>query len=329
MQIYRIDHVAQVTPDLDAQVGLLEGLFGFRRVRSWDNPGEGVRGARLEIPGSRGQAWEVVAPSGDGSSLRTWLDEHGGRPGLHHVGAEVPDLEAVRAELEVRGIKPTDGARGRWLEASLSPPEHGTGVLWRLRGPGSLDMCGDSSDAAVVEGAGASGAASSGAGSAGAGSSEGPSLGVVALDHICQAFHDRDALARWYRELAGFVQVWRTPDDEHPDMADLVLNIPGSAICWEVIMPRGEDSFIERFLAKGGPGAHHVTFEVDDWDKAMAACEHHGTPTFDDEDGVTDGAAWKHTFIHPKHTGGVLVQLFWEERPGVWVRSDKVPPLWT
>ncbi|MFA1537942.1 VOC family protein [Actinomadura monticuli] len=317
MQIYRIDHVAQVTPDLDAQVALLSGLFGFWHVRSWDAPGEGVRGARLEIPGSRGQAWEVVAPAGEGSSLRTWLDEHGGRPGLHHVGAEVPDLEAVQAELEVRGIKATDGARGRWLEASLSPPEHGPGVLWRLRGPGSLDMCGDSPAASAVSS------------TAGTAPPDGPSLGIVALDHICQAFHDRDELARWYHDLAGFVQVWRTADEEHPDMADLVLNIPGSAICWEVIMPRGEDSFIERFLAKGGPGAHHVTFEVSDWDAAMAACAHHGTPTFDDEEGVTDGAAWRHTFVHPKHTGGVLVQLFWEERPGVWVRSDKVPPRWT
>ncbi|MGP4026053.1 VOC family protein [Actinomadura sp. 3N407] len=312
MQIYRIDHVAQVAADLDAQVGLLEGLFGFRRVRSWDNPGEGVRGARLEIPGSGGQAWEVVAPAGDGSSLQTWLDDHGGRPGLHHVGAEVPDLDAVRAELEGRGVKPTDGPRGRWLEASLSPPERGPGVLFRLRGPGSLDMCGDSDDSTpdVTE-------------------SDAPSLGIVALDHVCQAFHDRDELARWYHDLAGFVQVWRTPDDEHPDMADLVLNIPGSTICWEVITSRGEDSFIERFLNRSGPAAHHVTFEVADWDAAMAACEHHGTPTFDDNEGSTDGAAWRDTFIHPKHTGGVLVQLFWEERPGVWVRSDKIPPPWT
>ncbi|TDB92930.1 VOC family protein [Actinomadura sp. 7K534] len=308
MQIYRIDHVAQVAADLDAQVGLLEGLFGFRRVRSWDNPAEGVRGARLEIPGSRGQAWEVVAPVGEGSSLQTWLDEHNGRPGLHHVGAEVPDLDAARAELEGRGIKPADGPQGRWLEASLSPPEHGPGILFRLRGPGSLDMCGDSGDAVKPSEPGEA------------------SLGIVALDHVCQAFHDRDELARWYRDLAGFVQVWRTPDDEHPDMADLVLNIPGSSICWEVITGRGEDSFIDRFLERSGPAAHHVTFEVADWDAALAACERRDVPTFDDEEGVTDGAAWKHTFIHPKHTGGVLVQLFWEERPGVWVRSDKIPP---
>ncbi len=109
------------------------------------------------------------------------------------------------------------------------------------------------------------------------------------------------------------------PRPEHPRLGDLLGSDHAAR----------EDSFIERFLAKGGPGAHHVTFEVADWDAALAACEHYDTPTFDDEEGVTDGAAWKHTFIHPKKTGGVLVQLFWEERPGVWVRSDKVSPPWT
>lgn len=91
-------------------------------------------------------------------------------------------------------------------------------------------------------------------------------------------------------------------------------------------MPRGEESFIERFLDRSGPAAHHVTMEVADWDAAMAACEHHHVEPFDSNEGATDGAAWRDTFLHPKQTGGVLVQLFWEERPGVWVRSDKIPP---
>jgi methylmalonyl-CoA/ethylmalonyl-CoA epimerase len=287
-------------------------LFGFRRVRSWDSPEEGCRGVRLEVPGSWGQAWEVLEPAGDGSPIQAWLDDHGGRAGLHHVGAEVPDIDAVRADLETRGIKPTAGVRGRWLEASLSPPEHGPGVLFRMRGPGALGMCGDD-DAAPER----------------SGDGEVPSLGIVALDHVCQAFPDRDELARWYADLAGFVPIWRTPMEEHPDMADLVMNIPGSAVCWEIIMPRGEDSFIERFWDRNGAAAHHVTFEVADWDRAMAACAHHDTPTFGENEGSTDGAAWRDAFIHPKHTGGVLVQLFWEERPGVWVRSDKIPAPWT
>ncbi|MQA25873.1 MAG: hypothetical protein GEU94_10420 [Micromonosporaceae bacterium] len=307
MRIYRIDHIAQVTPDLEAQAGQLERLFGFQRTLSWDNPAQGVKGARLAVPGSWGQTWEVLAPSGDDSPLAAVLDKQRGRPGFHHVAAEVPDLDAARAELEKRGIAVTDGPG--WIEASLTPPEHGPGVLFRLRGPGSLALCGDS-DAVAADSA----------------PPDGPTLGIVALDHICQAYAERDELAQWYADLAGFAQVWRTPIDEHPDMADLVLNIPGSAICWEIIMPRGEDSFIERFLDKNGTAVHHVTFQVADWDAAMAACAHHETPTFDAEEGVTDGARWKHTFIHPKHAGGVLVQLFWEERPGVWVRSDKIPP---
>jgi catechol 2,3-dioxygenase-like lactoylglutathione lyase family enzyme len=317
VQFYRIDHIGQVAPALEPQVELLEGLFGFRPVRNWDNPDAGCRGVRMAVPGSWGQTWEVLAPAGDDSAVQAYLDGNGGRGGLHHVAAEVPDLAAARSELEARGLKATDGAPGRWLEASLSPPEHGPGVLFRLRGPGGLAMCGD--DAPLPRDLAVSVDTNRKITTAG-------SLGIVALDHVCQAFPDRDELARWYADLAGFVQVWRTPLDEHPDMADLVMNIPGSAICWEIIMPRGEDSFIERFWNRNGAAAHHVTFEVADWDRALEACDQHDTPTFGENEGSTDGGAWRDAFIHPKHTGGVLVQLFWEERPGVWVRSDKIPP---
>ena len=289
MHIYRIDHIGQVAPELKAQVERLEGLFGFRRPAGW-RPANEEQGVRLAIPGSWGQYWEVEK-----------TDEP--RGGLHHVGAEVPDLAAALSELADRGLKPVAGVPGEWADISLTPPEHGPGVLFRLRGPGPYGADGPAPPKPSGE----------------------PNLGIVALDHVCQAFHDRDELARWYADLAGFVPVWRTPTEEHPDMADLVMNVPGSAVCWEIIMPRGEDSFIDRFLERSGAGAHHVTFEVADWDQAMAACEHHETPTFGENEGSTDGAAWRDAFIHPKHSGGVLVQLFWEERPGVWVRSDKIP----
>jgi 4-hydroxyphenylpyruvate dioxygenase-like putative hemolysin len=287
LQIYRIDHIGQSVPELNPQIERLEGLFGFRRPSGWRPAGEGLRFA---IPGSRGQYWELHETTEP-------------RGGLHHVGVEVPDLAAALAELAQRGLKPVAGESGAWADISLTPPEHAPGVLFRLRGPGRHGTVDPTPYEPSAE----------------------PNLGIVALDHVCQAFPDREELARWYADLAGFVPIWRTPIDEHPDMADLVMNIPGSSICWEIIMPRGEDSFIQRFLERSGAAAHHVTFEVADWDQAMAACRHHDTPTFGDNEGSTDGAAWRDAFIHPKHTGGVLVQLFWEERPGVWVRSDKIP----
>lgn len=310
LEIYRIDHISQVVPELEPQIERMERLFGYRRMRSWENPEAGYRGVRFAVPGTWNQHWEVLAPLADDGRIGQWLEDRGGRGGLHHVAVEVSSLERVEQELAERGIKPTHSEPGKWIEAPLSPPDQGEGVLFRMTGVGEHSMCGDDLKDWPGE----------------VKPSEAPSLGVTQIDHVCQAFRDRDELARWYEDLAGFRQVWRTPDDEHPEMADLVMNIPGSSICWEIIMPWGEESFIERFLERSGPAAHHVTVEVSSFEKALKACEHHGVEPFDENRGETDGAAWRDIFLHPKQTGGVLTQLFWEERPGVWVRSDKIPP---
>jgi 4-hydroxyphenylpyruvate dioxygenase-like putative hemolysin len=310
LELYRLDHIAQLVPSVDEQAEQMEGLFGYRRMRSWSSKEAGCKGVRLAVPGSWNQHWVLLEPLGDDSLFAKRLEERKGRGGLDYVAFEVSDIARCEAELKERGIEIQAGEPGRWLEASLTPPKAGEGVLFRLVGRGEHSMLGDDLQDWPKE------VSESGA----------PSLGITQIDHVCQAFKDRDELARWYNDLAGFVEVWRTPDDEHPDMADLVMNIPGTSICWEIIMPRGEDSFIERFLERNGPQVHHVTFEVADGDAALRAGEHHEIETFDSNDGTTDGAAWQDTFIHPKLTGGVLVQLFWEERPGVGVRSDKIPP---
>ncbi|MCH7961183.1 MAG: VOC family protein, partial [Planctomycetes bacterium] len=88
---------------------------------------------------------------------------------------------------------------------------------------------------------------------------------------------------------------------------------------WELIEPQGEDSFVARFIEARGPSIHHVTFEVGDWKRAIAACAHHGVPIFGAREGETDGGTWREAFIHPRHTGGFLAQFFWQERPGLWI----------
>ena len=143
---------------------------------------------------------------------------------------------------------------------------------------------------------------------------------------MCHAYRDRDELRDWYERTFGMRQIWRTPDGAHADFADLVLEIPGQPLVGEVIMPVGEASFIRRFLDARGPALHHVAFRVGDWERAMAACAMHEVRTIEFNEGTTDGARWCDAFIHPRDTGGVLTQLFWEEQPGVWIRSDKVRP---
>lgn len=309
LNIYRIDRIAHAVPSLGPPLKMLEELFGFRRLAAWHNANAGVQGVLLEVPGCAGHRWELLAPLGEQSPIQPFLDSSRG-PGLLHVAVEMPDMEAAVAELGRRGLA-FSGDIDRWIDASLTPPAHGPGVTFRLCGDAGTPSWGDLEGAEPME--------------LPAPNPEAANLGIRGIDHVCQAFHNRDELAGWYEDLLGFRQVWRTPENEHPDMADLVMNVPGSSICWEIIMPRGEGSFIDKFLAGRGAAPHHVTFEVTDWEQAIQACRRHDVKTFDSNSGTTDGGDWHDTFIHPKLTGGVLVQLFAETKAGVWVRSDKTP----
>lgn len=305
IEIKRVDHIGQVVADLDKQRTLLEGLFGFKPKSAWQD-GD-ARAVRYSVPGETGIDWEVLTPLGESSPLQPFLDSPRG-PGVHHIALEVPDVGATTRQLEELGVR-SQAQSGGWLDAAMDPQQKGQGLLFRLFDSTAGGLCG----------AGQAGSPE------GAASPDGPALGIIAFDHICHAYRDRDELARFYEQALGMRETFRTPDGEHDDLADLVMDVPGTSLCWEVIQPVGDESFIQRFLDTRGPAPHHVTFQVADWDVAQAACEQAEVPTFDENQGETDGAAWRDAFIHPKYTGGMLVQLFWEERPGVWVRSDKIP----
>lgn len=300
----RIDHIGMAVPEIEPQLELMEGLFGFRRQTRREDSTEGYTAVMLEMPGTDGIGWELLEPLGDDSSLSHFIDGPRG-PGVHHVSIEVPDIEKLESDLRAAGLQPL--AQGSGRDVAIHPERGGHGFLFRFFEP-SAGPAG-----APVE-------------SAAPNTSD---AGIVRLDHLCHAYIDREDLRDWYHELFGMREIWRTPENEHPDMADLVLEIPGQETFWEIIQPVGEESFIERFLERRGPSIHHVTFQVSDWDRAVSACEQHQAPLFDENSGVTDDARWRDAFIHPRHTGGMLVQLFWEESPGVWIRSDKTrPPGW-
>ena len=61
-----------------------------------------------------------------------------------------------------------------------------------------------------------------------------------------------------------------------------------------------------------------LTLEVEDWDRAIAALDFHGIRTFGERSNVGAESLWHEAFIHPKETGGVLLQIFWQAKPGLW-----------
>jgi methylmalonyl-CoA/ethylmalonyl-CoA epimerase len=76
----------------------------------------------------------------------------------------------------------------------------------------------------------------------------------------------------------------------------------------ELLEAENAGSPIAKFIAKRGPGIHHICFAVDDLDATLERCRRAGIELIDEKPRV--GAEGKRiAFLHPKSTGGVLVEL--------------------
>ncbi|GIF62358.1 hypothetical protein Ais01nite_03930 [Asanoa ishikariensis] len=98
-----------------------------------------------------------------------------------------------------------------------------------------------------------------------------------------------------------------------------------NGMCLELLEPHrtDENPFVERFLSRGGPGLHHLTFKVADLSAAVEAVTAAGYPCF----GVrTVDPFWSEAFIHPKDAGGTLVQLAQAGPAPLPAAPDDLPP---
>ncbi len=85
-----------------------------------------------------------------------------------------------------------------------------------------------------------------------------------------------------------------------------VFQLAGSRI--ELLEPTRTDSPIARFIAKRGPGIHHLTLTVPDLGAALAHLAERGIELVDREPRVGAGGE-RIAFLHPKSTAGVLIEL--------------------
>jgi len=302
IEIVKFDHISMAVPALDPQIDFLTRVMGFRFADKFEND-EGYFGANLEVPGSSAIGWEILAPNGPDSYLHRFLQGASG-PGLHHVAIQIKDAAQAADTIRLEGHEPwgyqapaadDEGGDGRGM-AYIHPRGGGHGFLWQLYA-GEPWHTGEPFE---DEGA--------------------HSLGIVAVNHLAHATPDRDSLAAWYERVFGCTTRYRsTHDGSKAGFRTTVLDTPTKQLRFEMIEPAGAGSFIQRFLDERGPNMHHVNVQVRDFGHALAALQHHQIPVFGQNSGSRDGAAWSEAFIHPRYTGGMLVQFFWEERPGIWM----------
>lgn len=76
----------------------------------------------------------------------------------------------------------------------------------------------------------------------------------------------------------------------------------------ELVAPTAEDSTMKKFLTDRGPGIHHLCIEVEDIEAALAGLKEKGVRLIDEKPIQEEGR--KMAFVHPKSTGGVLLELY-------------------
>lgn len=139
---------------------------------------------------------------------------------------------------------------------------------------------------------------------------------VKRIERVALAVEDLDRAQTFFEQWFG---ARFYPEENIADMGIRYRPFDVGASRMELLQATRADSPVARFLAKnGGPGVHHITFEVEDLDAALAELERRGghiayRHTY--PPGVTfEGKYWREAFVHPKDAFGVLIHLA-ETRP--------------
>jgi methylmalonyl-CoA/ethylmalonyl-CoA epimerase len=123
------------------------------------------------------------------------------------------------------------------------------------------------------------------------------------IAHVGIAVPDLEAAVAFYRDVLGI-------EPHPPETADgaTILSLPFGESEIELLAPLAPESPIGRFLAKRGPGIHHICYRVPDLDAALEACRAAGYRLVD-EVPRTGAGGRRIAFLHPKSTAGILLEL--------------------
>jgi methylmalonyl-CoA/ethylmalonyl-CoA epimerase len=123
------------------------------------------------------------------------------------------------------------------------------------------------------------------------------------IAHVGIAVPDIDTALAFYRDVLGL-------EPHGPETVDgaTVVSLPFGECEVELLAPRDADGPIARFLARRGPGIHHICYRVADLDAAVSACRAAGYRLIDET--PRSGAGGRRiAFVHPKATAGILLEL--------------------
>jgi methylmalonyl-CoA/ethylmalonyl-CoA epimerase len=125
------------------------------------------------------------------------------------------------------------------------------------------------------------------------------------IDHIGVAVEDIDAALDLYASSFDMREQHRETVEEQGVEA-VLLEVGDGHV--ELIRPLSADSGVGKFIARNGPGLHHVAYATDDIDATLGKVREAGLRLIDEQPrvGIRNSRV---AFLHPKSTGGVLTEL--------------------
>ncbi|MEA2517368.1 MAG: methylmalonyl-CoA/ethylmalonyl-CoA epimerase [Actinomycetota bacterium] len=125
------------------------------------------------------------------------------------------------------------------------------------------------------------------------------------IEHIALAVEDLDTAVKHYAEVWG-LEVSHRERVEDQGVEEAMLPLGDSFL--QLLGPTGPDTTVGKFVAKRGEGLHHIAYEVDDLEGALAELKAKGVPLIDEAPRL-GGRGHMVAFVHPKGNHGLLVEL--------------------
>ncbi len=129
---------------------------------------------------------------------------------------------------------------------------------------------------------------------------------LTRIDHIGIAVENIGEALAFFEQALG-LPLERVASEEGGRTDVAFMQVGGSDV--ELVEPKDTDSGLAKYLAKRGEGIHHICFQVDDIDAALARLKEHGAQLID-ETPRTNARGQRYAFIHPKSSHGVLIELY-------------------
>jgi methylmalonyl-CoA/ethylmalonyl-CoA epimerase len=128
---------------------------------------------------------------------------------------------------------------------------------------------------------------------------------VTKINHVAIAVEEIEPALGFWRDALGL-----TLDrvEDVPVQKSSVAFIPAGDSEIELVRPTDASTGLAKYLREKGPGLHHLCVEVDDIEAMLAQLKQHGVRLIDETPQTLPGR--KMAFVHPKSTGGVLVELY-------------------